>query len=109
MTDVVHKGKREAVITDMAASIREHRRGKLAQVRLQADEVEALHQAMRTLNLTSTSDALREGLHLLVREAAEAGAADDIRSYYAGRPAPLPDGVTPPSDDELREADETEW
>ena len=95
--------------TDMVSSIKDRRRGKLAQVRLQADEVEALHQAMRTLNLVSTSDALREGLRLLVREAAEAGAAEEIRSYYEGQPAPLPEGAVAPSEDELRAADETEW
>jgi hypothetical protein len=94
----------------MAASVKDQRRGKLAQVRLQADEVEALRQAMVTLNLGSTSDALREGLHLLVREAAEAGAAEEIRAYYEGRPAPLPDGAAlPPSEDELRAADEMQW
>ncbi|GAA3871973.1 hypothetical protein [Streptomyces sedi] len=93
----------------MDSSPKEPRRGKLAQVRLQADEVEALQQAMRTLNLGSTSDALREGLHLLVREAAEAGAAAEIRSFYGGRPAPLPDGVLPPTEEELRAADEMTW
>lgn len=97
------------MIPDMAASTKDRRRGRLAQVRLQADEVEALHQAMRTLNLASTSEALREGLHLLVREAAEAGAAEEIRSYYRGQLAPLPEGALPPSEEELREADEMEW
>lgn len=93
----------------MAASIKDRRRGHLAQVRLQADDAEALQQAMRTLNLASTSDALREGLRLLVREAAEVGAAEEISSYYENRSAPLPEGAPAPSEDELRAADETEW
>ncbi|UCM88240.1 hypothetical protein [Streptomyces marincola] len=43
------------------------------------------------------------------RAEAEAGAAEEIRSYYEGRPAPLPDGVRPPDDAELRAADEMDW
>lgn len=82
---------------------------RLAQVRLRADEMEALQEVMRTLNLSSTSDALREGLRLLAREAAEVGAAKEIRAFYQGQPAPLPEGVAPASDAELEAADETQW
>jgi hypothetical protein len=46
-------------------------------VRLQADEVVALQNAMRQLRLSSTSEALREGIRLLVREAAEISAAEE--------------------------------
>lgn len=83
--------------------------GRLAQVRLRADEVEDLREAMRTLNIASTSEALREGLHLLAKEAAEVGAAEEIRDYYEGRSAPLPEGVVPPTDAELDAADDMRW
>ncbi|MFP8886885.1 hypothetical protein [Streptomyces mangrovi] len=82
---------------------------KLAQVRLRSDEMEALREVMRTLHLGSTSDALREGLRLLAREAAEVGAAEEIRAFYRGQAAPLPEGVAEPSDAELAAADETQW
>ncbi len=82
---------------------------RLAQVRLRADEVDALQEVMRTLNLGSTSDALREGLRLLAREAAEVGAADELRAFYHGQPAPLPDGVTLVSEGEFEEADNMQW
>ncbi|MGA5702027.1 hypothetical protein [Peterkaempfera bronchialis] len=82
---------------------------RLAQVRLRPDELEALHEVMRALNLSSTSDALREGLRLLAREAAEVGAAEELRTFYRGQPAPLPEGVTPPSEAELEEVDEMQW
>jgi hypothetical protein len=71
--------------------------------------MDALQEVMRTLHLGSTSDALREGLRLLAREAAEVDAAADIRAFYAARPAPLPDGVTEPTDSELSAADSAQW
>jgi hypothetical protein len=83
--------------------------GKLAQVRLRPDEFEALQDVMRILHLESTSDALREGLRLLTREAAEISAADELRSFYQGRPAPLPDGAAPADEAELAAVDEMEW
>ncbi|WP_159029880.1 hypothetical protein [Streptomyces marincola] len=43
------------------------------------------------------------------RTEAEAEAAEEIRLYYEGRPAPLPDGVRPPDDAELRTADGMDW
>ncbi|GAA0264294.1 hypothetical protein [Cryptosporangium japonicum] len=82
---------------------------KLAQVRLRADEMDALQLVMRTLGLASTSDALREGLRLLAHEAAEVEAAKEIRAFYGKGPAPLPDGVAPPTEAELAAADEIEW
>lgn len=82
---------------------------KLAQVRLRPDEMAALRDVMRTLHLDSTSDALREGLRLLSREAAEVGAAEEIRAFYAGEPVPIPAGVTPVSDADLEAADESQW
>lgn len=71
--------------------------------------MEALQTVMRTLHLGSTSDALREGLRLLAREATEIDAAADIRAFYAGRSAPLPDGEPLPSDAEVSAADEARW
>jgi hypothetical protein len=69
----------------------------------------ALEQVMRTLDLASTSDALREGLKLLAKEAAEVGAAEEIRAFYREQPAPLPEGVVEPSDSELAAADDMRW
>ncbi|MEU2506076.1 hypothetical protein ABZ621_15350 [Streptomyces sp. NPDC007863] len=82
---------------------------RLAQVRLRGDEMQALQEVMRTLHLNSTSDALREGLRLLAREAAEVGAVEEIRAFYQEQGAPLPDGVVEPSDAELAAADEMQW
>ena len=82
---------------------------RLAQVRLRTDEMETLRDVMRTLNLESTSDALRAGLRLLAQEAAELRAAEDIRSFYGGLPAPVPDGVILPDAAELAAADTTAW
>ncbi|WP_251071201.1 hypothetical protein [Streptomyces sp. ISL-43] len=82
---------------------------RLAQVRLRGDEMQALQEVMRTLHLNSTSDALREGLRLLAREAAEVGAAEEIRAFYQEQGAPLPEGVVEPDDEELAAADEMQW
>ena len=81
----------------------------VAQVRLRPDELEDLRQVMQTLKLHSLSDALREGLRLLSREAAEVAAAREIRDFYRGAQAPTPAGVLPATADELAAADETEW
>jgi hypothetical protein len=82
---------------------------QVKQVRLQPDEVEALHEAMRQLHLASASEALREGIRLLTREAAEVTAAEDIRRFYGAEQAPLPDGVATPTDEELAAADAEQW
>lgn len=81
----------------------------LAQVRLRAEESAQLHLAMERLNLSSTSDALREGLRLLSREAVEVAAAEEIRAFYHGEPAPVPEGVAPVDDADLAAADDAEW
>jgi hypothetical protein len=78
-------------------------------VRLGPDEVAELEQVMRVLHLESTSEVLRAGLRRLVREAVEVAAAEEIPSFYGDRPAPLPDGVVPASEDELAAADEARW
>jgi propanediol utilization protein len=81
---------------------------KIAQVRLQPDERIQLGRLMSQLDL-STSDALREGLRLLVRREAEIAAAEEIRAFYEDQPVPLPDGVAVLTDAELEAADEAEW
>ncbi|MGW3952376.1 hypothetical protein ACWEKM_15935 [Streptomyces sp. NPDC004752] len=81
----------------------------VAQVRLRPDELANLQQVMQTLNLHSLSDALREGLRLLSREATEVAAAQEIRDFYRGGQAPTPEGVLPATADELAAADEIEW
>ncbi|MYV99574.1 hypothetical protein GT354_15015 [Streptomyces sp. SID3343] len=70
--------------------------------------METLTRVMSTLGLASVSEALREGLRLLGREAAEVAAADEIRGFYGGEPAPLPEGVPAVTDAELAAADEIE-
>jgi hypothetical protein len=64
---------------------------------------------MRVLALGSTSEALREGLRLLHREASEVEAAENIQMFYQGQLAPLPDGVAPADDADLAAADNSEW
>jgi hypothetical protein len=78
-------------------------------VRLQAEEMVELRDVMRQLSLTTTSEALREGIRLLVREAREIVAAQDIQRFYAGQPAPLPEGVAPATQEELAAADFEQW
>lgn len=81
----------------------------VAQVRLQADEMAALQAVMRQLRLPSTSEALREGIRLLVREASELAAAEEIRHFYGDAPAPVPDGVIRATEEELTAADAARW
>lgn len=81
----------------------------MAQVRLQPDELAALHEVMRQFQLPSTSEALRAGLRLLVREAAEVSAAADIEGFYRDQLVPLPDGVVPATEQELAAADAEQW
>ncbi|MEU3095769.1 hypothetical protein ABZ690_13355 [Streptomyces sp. NPDC006967] len=81
----------------------------VAQVRLRPDEMEGLQQVMQTLQLNSLSDALREGLRLLSREATEVAASQEIRDFYGGDQAPTPEGVSHATEDELAAADATEW
>lgn len=68
----------------------------------------ALRETMRTLNLNTTSDALREGLRLLSREAAEIEAAEQIQAFYDGA-APVPAGVPPVCAADHEAADEAQW
>ncbi|MGH3319925.1 MAG: hypothetical protein ACRDN9_07040 [Streptosporangiaceae bacterium] len=80
-----------------------------AQVRLGPDEWSELTRSMRLLGLHSTSEALREGLRLLHREALETEAAKEIHLYYGRLPAPIPDAVEPVTQADLDAADESEW
>src|SRR5262249_47175764 len=72
---------------------------QVAQVRLQADEMAALQDVMQQLQLPSTSEALREGIRLLIREASELAATEKIRHFYGDVPAPVPDGVVPATEE----------
>lgn len=81
----------------------------VAQVRLQADEMEALREVMRQLGLPSTSEALREGIRLLIRDATEIAASEEIRRFYGEQAVPLPDGVIPATKEELAAADAEQW
>lgn len=78
-------------------------------MRLQADELVELRDAMRQLGLTTMSEALREGIRLLTREAREITTAEEIRRFYGGKSAPLPDGVAPAMAEELAAADSEQW
>lgn len=80
-----------------------------AQVRLRPDELARLEHSMRVLQIASTSEALREGLRLLEREAYEEESAAEIRAFYQNRTAPLPDGVVPIDEAEMAATDESEW
>lgn len=82
---------------------------RMAQVRLRTDELARLQHSMRILRIPSTSDALREGLRLLEREANAEEAATEIRNFYGDRPAPLPDGAVPVDDADLKAVDDEEW
>ena len=59
----------------------------MAQVRLRADEAASLDYSMRVLHINSTSEALREGLRLLYREAAEAEVASKHPRLLPGEAA----------------------
>lgn len=113
MTSVRQRERRKSAAAKKAEPVERRAaplgRSRLAQVRLRDDEMQALEQVMRTLDLASTSDALREGLKLLTREAAEVGAAEEIRAFYREQHAPLPEGVVEPSDSELAAADDMRW
>lgn len=82
---------------------------EVAQVRLRPDEMADLRLVMQALSLPSVSDALREGIRLLSREAAEMAASEEIRTFYHGAPAPTPAGVLPATAEELAAGDEIEW
>jgi Arc/MetJ-type ribon-helix-helix transcriptional regulator len=69
----------------------------------------ALQAVMRQLRLPSTSEALREGIRLLIREASELAAAEEIRRFYGDAPVPMPDGVFRATEEDLAAADAMQW
>ena len=81
----------------------------VVQLRLRGEESVDLEYSMRVLALGSTSEALREGLRLLHREASEVEAAQNIEAFYGGEQAPLPDGVVPAQEADLTAADNSQW
>lgn len=82
---------------------------QVAQFRLRPEESRWLSHSMLVFDFKSTSDALREALRLLHREATEVEAAERIRAFYQGKPAPLPEGVMPVDEEDLLAADNAEW
>jgi hypothetical protein len=81
----------------------------VAQVRLGKDEWAELRETMKALGMSSTSQALREALRLLHREARRETMAHGIERYYHGEPAPPPEGVPPVSAADIEAADRSEW
>ncbi len=69
----------------------------------------ALQHVMRQLRLPSTSEALREGIRLLIREASELAAAEKIRHFYGDDPVPVPEGVVRATEEDLAAADAARW
>jgi len=69
----------------------------------------ALQRVMQQLRLPSTSEALREGIRLLIREAGELAAAEQIGHFYGDVPAPVPDGVVRAIEEDLAAADAAQW
>ncbi|MEV1006430.1 hypothetical protein [Streptomyces sp. NPDC049881] len=62
--------------------------------------------------MTGSVDDQRQGRPVRARvgaDEAEVRAAAEIRAFYGGRPAPLPDGVAAPTEEELRAADDVMW
>lgn len=80
-----------------------------AQVRLSAQDWAALRETMRILDLETTSQALREAIRLLHREARQIQAAQRIAAFYAdaGPPFPVTDALV--TEDDLAAADRAEW
>src|SRR5262249_38303683 len=91
------------------ASTRTGGASQVAQVRLQADEMAVLQHVIQQLRLPSTSEALREGIRLLIREAGELAAAEQIRYFYGDIPAPVPDGAVRATEEDLAAADSAQW
>jgi hypothetical protein len=85
------------------------RQQSIAQVRLGRNEWVELRETMKVLGLSSTSQALREALRLLHREARREAMAEGIERYYHGEPAPAPEGALPVSDADIEAADRSEW
>lgn len=110
---VAKSKKRDSTTTARTSPTRQKQGGSgatsVAQVRLRPDELADLQQVMQILKLHSLSDALREGLRLLSREATEVAASAEIRDFYQGAQAPTPEGVLPATADELAAVDETPW
>lgn len=80
-----------------------------AQVRLSPEEWDSLTRTMRVLGLNSTSEALREALRLLHREAREIEATREIREFYGDHPVPPPEAAAPVTQADLDAADQSEW
>lgn len=82
---------------------------RVVQVRLQPEEVADLELIVDRFGYASTSDALRAAIRDLAREANAMRVAAEVRDYYGGRSAPIPEGVAPATQAELDAADEADW
>jgi hypothetical protein len=83
--------------------------GAPAQVRLSAQDWTDLRETMSILDLETTSQALREAIRLLHREARQIQAAQSIAEFYADAepPPPVTDALVTEAD--LAAADRAEW
>ncbi|MDT0441939.1 hypothetical protein [Streptomyces johnsoniae] len=80
-----------------------------AQVRLSAQDWADLRETMRILGLGTTSEALREAIRLLHREARQVQAAQSIAEFYADAEPPLPVTDALVTEADLAAADRAEW
>lgn len=61
----------------------------LVQARLSAGHARQVDQDLASLGLKNRSEAVREGLRLLHRQAAHATLADEYDAFYGDAPAPV--------------------
>jgi hypothetical protein len=80
-----------------------------AQVRLSAQDWADLRETMQILDLETTSQALREAIRLLHREARQIQAAQSIAEFYAEGEPPLPVTDALVTEADLAAADRAEW
>jgi hypothetical protein len=83
--------------------------GAPAQVRLSAQDWTDLRETMSILDLETTSQALREAIRLLHREARQIQAAQSIAEFYAEAEPPLPVTDALVTEADLAAADGAEW
>jgi len=65
------------------------------QARVDADFAELLKADALVLGLAGMSEVVREGLRLVHKRARELSLVAEYDQFYAGQPAPLPQGVVP--------------
>lgn len=65
------------------------------QARVDPDFAKLLKSDALVLGLAGMSEVVREGLRLVHKRARELALAAEYDQFYAGQPAPLPEGVVP--------------